>query len=243
LETTVAMLKAGNLDPTLWVRVRPGTPDIPWTQDQVLEVAHGGLFVRPDLPRDVVLDSPAFCRGDLALQDPASGAVALELASRLEPGMALLDLCAAPGGKIACLRDAGALEGVRTVALDSSAFRQRRTAVGFRQRAIPALVAVADGLRPPVRPGSVDAVLLDAPCSNLGVLSRRPEARWRVRPDDPNRHAALQTALLESALDLVRPGGFLLYSVILSRNLRLPGQDGWDGFFSVLARVGIARVA
>jgi 16S rRNA (cytosine967-C5)-methyltransferase len=121
-------------------------------------------------------------------------------------------------------------------------------------------VGIADGLRPPIRPRSVDVVLLDAPCSNLGVLSRRPEARWRAKPEDPARHAILQSALLEAALDLVRPGGLVLYSVcstepeecdaaicglegraqILSRSLRLPGQDGWDGFFSVLARVGNA---
>lgn len=263
LEATFAMLKAGNLDPALWVRVRPGTPDLPWAPEEVLESAHGGLFVRPDRPRDAVLDSPPFRRGDLALQDPASGAVALELAPHLRPGMILLDLCAAPGGKIACLRDAGLLEGVRTIALDNSPFRQKRTFAGFRQRSIPALVGVADGLHPPLRPHCADVVLLDAPCSNLGVLSRRPEARWRAKPEDPARHGALQEALLKSALDLVRPGGILLYSVcsteteecegvvrvlegraeILSRSLRLPGQDGWDGFFSVLARVGDAIVA
>jgi len=263
LEAAISMLKAGNLDPALWVRVRPGIADLPWTPDQVMEIAHGGLFVRPDLPRDVLLDSPAFRRGDLALQDPASGAVALELAPHLRPGMTLLDLCAAPGGKIACLGDAGLLEGVRTIALDNSPFRQKRTLDGFRRRSIPALVGVADGLRPPVRPRFADVVLLDAPCSNLGVLSRRPEARWRAEPADPARHAILQSALLGAALELVRPGGLVLYSVcstepeecdgtigvlegrarILSQSLRLPGQDGWDGFFSVLARVGNAEDA
>lgn len=257
-EATVSMLKAGNADPALWVRVRPGTPDIPWTSEQVLESAHSGLFARPDLPRDQVLSCAAFRRGDLALQDPASGAVVLELAPHLRAGATLLDLCAAPGGKICCLRDAGLLGGVRTVALDNSGFRQRRTLNGFRLRSIPALVGVADGLRPPVRPRSADIVLLDAPCSNLGVLSRRPEARWRAQPRDPARHGALQRQLLESALGLVKPGGVVLYSVcstepeecddvvealdgraeILSRSLRLPGQEGWDGFFSVLARVG-----
>jgi 16S rRNA (cytosine967-C5)-methyltransferase len=256
-EATVSMLKAGNADPALWVRVRPGTADLPWTPEQVLESAHSGLFVRPDLPRDQVLACAAFRRGDLALQDPASGAVALELAPHLRPGAILVDLCSAPGGKICCLRDAGMLGGVRTVALDNSGFRQRRTRNGFWLRSIPALVGIADGLHPPLRPRSVDIVLLDAPCSNLGVLSRRPEARWRAQPVDPARHGELQRRLLDSALDIAKPGGVVLYSVcstepeecdevaqalegraeILSRSLRLPGQGGWDGFFSVLARV------
>jgi 16S rRNA C967 or C1407 C5-methylase (RsmB/RsmF family) len=154
---------------------------------------------------------------------------------------------------------------VRTVALDNSGFRQRRTLNGFRLRSIPALVGVADGLRPPLRPRSADIVLLDAPCSNLGVLSRRPEARWRAQPRDPARHGALQRQLLESALDLVKPGGVVLYSVcstepeecddvvrsagrarrsILSRSLRLPGQEGgtdsfpcWPGSKRLLGRL------
>ena len=257
-EATMSMLKAGNVDPSLWVRVRPGTPDLPWTPEQVLESAFAGLFVRPDLPRDQVLTCAAFRRGDLALQDPASGAVALELAPHLRAGAVLVDLCTAPGGKICCLRDAGLLGGVRTVALDNSGFRQRRTLNGLRLRSIPALVGVADGLHPPLRPRSADIVLVDAPCSNLGVLSRRPEARWRAQPGDPARHGLLQRQLLVAALELAKPGGFVLYSVcstepeecdevarvlegrarILSRSLRLPGQEGWDGFFLVLARVG-----
>jgi len=259
-EATVSMLRAGNADPSLWVRVRPGTADLPWTSEQVVESAFAGLFVRPDLPRDRILTCSAFRRGDLALQDPASGAVALELASHLRAGAVLVDLCSAPGGKICCLRDAGLLGGVRTLALDNSGFRQRRTLDGFRLRSIPALVGVADGLHPPLRPGSADIVLVDAPCSNLGVLSRRPEARWRAQQDDPARHGLLQRKLLVAALELAKPGGVVLYSVcstepeecdgvaqvlegratILSRSLRLPGQEGWDGFFHVLARVGEA---
>ena len=74
-------------------------------------------------------------------------------------------------------------------------------------------VVVADGTRPPLRAGSFDAVLVDAPCSGLGVLRRRPDARWRVRPGDVARLARLQRRLLSSATPLVAPGGILAYSV------------------------------
>jgi 16S rRNA (cytosine967-C5)-methyltransferase len=72
---------------------------------------------------------------------------------------------------------------------------------------------VADGTRPPVGLGRADAALVDAPCSNLGSLRRRPEARWRHGPDEIERLTTLQSALLDAAAAAVRPGGHLLYSV------------------------------
>ncbi len=71
----------------------------------------------------------------------------------------------------------------------------------------------ADGTAPPVRPGSVDRVLLDAPCTGLGALRRRPEARWRRRESDLTELTRLQRALLRSALATVRPGGVVGYVV------------------------------
>ena len=255
LETAEKMLAAGNREPALWVRVRQGARDLPWAPEQVLESAHGGFFVRPEIFRDQVLSSPAFARGDISLQDPASGAAALLLSKVLKPGSTLVDPCAAPGGKITCLADHGDLNGVKCFAFDRSGFRQRKTLDGFHRSGVSAMVGVGDGLVPSFRPQSIDAVLLDAPCSNLGVLSRRPEARWKARPNDPEKHGELQEALLASAWNLVRPGGHLVYSVCsteveecqevvaqvpdavrLTEQLRLPGQDGWDGFYSVLLR-------
>ena len=72
---------------------------------------------------------------------------------------------------------------------------------------------VADGTAPPFRPGRFDAVLLDAPCSGLGALRRRADARWRIKPNDVVELAVLQRRLLPSAAELVRPGGRLIYSV------------------------------
>ncbi len=73
-------------------------------------------------------------------------------------------------------------------------------------------VVAADGRRPPFRAGAFDRVLVDAPCSGLGALRRRPEARWRRKPADIEDLVPLQRALLSSALDLVRPGGVVLYA-------------------------------
>jgi 16S rRNA (cytosine967-C5)-methyltransferase len=120
------------------------------------------------------------------------------------------------------------------------------------------LTVVGDGRRPPLRPGRADAALVDAPCTNLGSLRRRPEARWRHGPDDLAGLVELQLGLLEAAADAVRPGGTVLYSVctwtraetdgvvamLVARrgDLRLvearqlwPHRDGADGMF--LARL------
>ncbi|HOX50349.1 MAG TPA: transcription antitermination factor NusB, partial [Fibrobacteria bacterium] len=255
-ESTRAMLQAGSEEPVLWVRVRPGTTDLPWRAEEVLDTAHDGLFVRPALSREAVLSHPSFPSGRIALQDPSSGAVALALSGHLPVGGTLADLCAAPGGKLACLHDLGLLEGRVAVALDSSHQRQRRTLDGFRQRGIAGLVAASDGRFPPLREGSLDAVLLDAPCSNLGVLGRRPEARWRATPGSARHQGKLQSELLSAGVSLLKPGGVAVYSVcsteeeecdavvetvsdrveILERDLHLPGARGWDGFFRATLR-------
>jgi 16S rRNA (cytosine967-C5)-methyltransferase len=86
---------------------------------------------------------------------------------------------------------------------------------------------VADGRRPPVRPGSFDAVLVDAPCSGLGVLRRRPDARWRVEPAAIDELVALQRALLTAAAGTVRPGGVLVYAVCTFSDAETVGIDAW----------------
>lgn len=253
VDATRAMLEAGSRDPEAWVRVRRGATDLPWDPAAETASLREGFFRRLSIGRERVLSSDAFLRGDVSFQDPSSGACALALSGFLRPGMLVADVCAAPGGKLACLRDHGDLEGTHALALDLSASRQQRTLDGFRRLSLPALVAAADATRPPIRPSSLDAVLVDAPCSNLGVLSRRPEARWRARPDDPRRHAALQRAILEAAVACLKPGGRAVYSVcsvepeegqgvvadlagcrILESSTLLPGAQGGDGFFLAL---------
>jgi hypothetical protein len=86
---------------------------------------------------------------------------------------------------------------------------------------------VANGSHPPVRDAAFDRVLLDAPCSGLGVLRRRPDARWRVRPGDVDQLAALQRELLFAAARAVRPGGRLVYSVCTVTAAETRDVDAW----------------
>ncbi|HEC10775.1 MAG TPA: hypothetical protein ENI86_14605 [Acidimicrobiales bacterium] len=147
-------------------------------------------------------------RSDGFVQGLASVWVADEVP--VEPGDTVLDLCAAPGGKATSLAGRGA----EVVAADISRPRVRslsRVAERFGRDRVT--VTLADAARPPVRSGSVGAVLVDAPCSGLGALARRSDARWRLRPDDLDRLAELQGRILPAAADLVRPGGVLVYAV------------------------------
>jgi 16S rRNA (cytosine967-C5)-methyltransferase len=256
VETTISMMQASNAPPPVWVRVRKGASSLPWTDADVQETALDGLFVRLDGGREALLNSASFARGDISFQDPSSGEAALRLVPYLKPGQILVDLCSAPGGKIACLRDAGLLTGIQPLALDLSMVRQQRTRSGFQRLGLKATVAVSDGVEPPVKPSSVDAILLDAPCSNLGVLGRRPEARWRVVPRELAEHALLQKQLLAKALELLKPGGVVVYSTcsvepeeteqvvasvsetceVVEQFTRLPTPGGWDGFFAAVLR-------
>ena len=125
-------------------------------------------------------------------------------------GALVADLCAAPGGKATALAGRGA----RVIACDS-----HRGRVGLLNANLRALGAelmqavVADGRHPPLRQGRFDGVLVDAPCSGLGALRRRPDARWRIEPSAVLRLAELQRDLLDAAAGLLRPGGQLVYSV------------------------------
>ena len=147
-------------------------------------------------------------RADGYVQDLASLWVVAEV--EVESGHVVFDMCAAPGGKATALAEAGAhvvaadARHARAGLVRDNARRLDRTTVD---------VVTADGLAPPVRPGAFDRVLVDAPCSGIGVLRRRPDARWRLDEADVERLAGLQRRLLSEAADLVAPGGMLVYSV------------------------------
>ncbi len=154
---------------------------------------------------------PSVRSGDAAVQDEGSQLAALALArAPLDgPDAAWLDMCAGPGGKSALLA-AVRPDGVRLTAADRAPHRAelvRQSLAG----ADDVEVLVADGRRPPWEAGSFDRVLLDAPCTGLGALRRRPEVRWRRTPADVPPLVELQTALLDSAVRSVRVGGVVAY--------------------------------
>ncbi len=151
----------------------------------------------------------ATVRADGYTQDRASQWVADLVGA--EAGERVLDLCAAPGGKATALAGTGAqvvAADVRPARAGLVAGNARRTDTADRVHAV-----VADGCRPPFPAATFDRVLVDAPCSGLGVLHRRADARWRVTPESIDRLANLQVELVRAAADLVRPGGLLVVSV------------------------------
>ena len=90
----------------------------------------------------------------------------------------------------------------------------RKARVGLIRSNAPDLpVIAADAVKPPFAPGTFDRILIDAPCSGLGTLRRRPDARWRIDEQSPERLRDVQTALVDAAIPLLRPGGTLVYSV------------------------------
>jgi 16S rRNA (cytosine967-C5)-methyltransferase len=165
--------------------------------------------------------------GQAAVQDEASQLAAIALSRvPVDAGLAdvggpanrWLDMCAGPGGKARLLYGLAAGDGARLIASDSHPHRAGlvktaldRAADGVVGQSARAGVIAADGLRPAWRDGSFDRVLVDVPCSGLGALRRRPEARWRKSESDLPALEELQRSLLRSGLAAVRPGGVVAY--------------------------------
>ena len=156
----------------------------------------------------------AFVNGLLSPQDEASQLV-VELLDP-QPGDRILDTCAAPGTKSAAIAERLAGEG-HVLAIDRHPRRLSLIGRGVRRLEVggvatlerDATKSLADLANPD---GPFDRILVDAPCSGLGSLRRNPDARWRLRPEDLESLSKVQRALLESAADVLRPGGSLVYS-------------------------------
>ncbi|SDJ87814.1 RsmB/NOP family class I SAM-dependent RNA methyltransferase [Streptomyces indicus] len=152
--------------------------------------------------------------GRAGVQDEGSQLVALALANAPVEGSDTrwLDGCAGPGGKAAMLAGLASERGAFLLASEKQPHRAGLVAQALRGNPGPYQAIAADGTRPPWRPGTFDRVLMDVPCTGLGALRRRPEARWRRRPEDLEGFGPLQRALLTEALEAVRVGGVVGYA-------------------------------
>lgn len=151
--------------------------------------------------------------GRVGVQDEGSQLAAIALTRAGVDGTdgRWLDLCAGPGGKAALLTGIARQRGATLVASELLPHRAALVARAVRAYPPPQPLLVADGTAPAWRPGSFDRVFLDAPCTGLGALRRRPEARWRRQPSDVHDLVPLQCRLLGAALDSVRSGGVVAF--------------------------------
>jgi 16S rRNA (cytosine967-C5)-methyltransferase len=255
------LLAADNAPPRVTMVVRPGLAtfhDLEGASVTPGKLAETAVILESGDPARLV----AVQEGRIGVQDEGSQFVALQLAHEPIEGKddRWLDLCAGPGGKAALLGALAATRGARLFANEASEHRAKL--VEDSLKAVPAeaieTIRTGDGRDlGTLEPSGFDRVLLDAPCTGLGALRRRPESRWRRTPGDVAQLRKLQTELLDSALAAVRPGGIVSYttcsphiaetrsvvddvlknndSVELIRATQLwPHVDGTDAMFSAL---------
>jgi 16S rRNA (cytosine967-C5)-methyltransferase len=211
LAQTTAALAADNERPAVQLCAVPGLAD----QQELVAAgceparwsAFGG-YLRDGDPAAI----DAVAEGRAGVQDEASqlAAAALARVSVEGPDGSWLDVCAGPGGKARLLAGLAATASARLLAAEVREHRARLVKSAVAPTGSGGVV-VADGTRAPWRPGGFDRVVADVPCSGLGSLRRRPEARWRRTPADILGIGALQRGLLRSALDAARPGGVVAY--------------------------------
>jgi 16S rRNA (cytosine967-C5)-methyltransferase len=257
-ERAEAVLRAGIARPPLALRARGDRSAL------LSDLRKVDPTARPGPTDDSVLADGgegmalAFVReGRATVQDPTAQRVAPLLEPR--PGQRLLDLCAAPGGKTLHLADLVTRGEVVASDVDPEKVRALASLAHVPPGVTLHAVRVPEEGVLPFEPASFDGILIDAPCSNTGVLRRRVEARWRVTPEDLAVLAQKQRALLESALPLLRPDGTLLYSTCSTEREEnadvvdafvaahpewrartafdvLPARDADGGFAAVLTR-------
>jgi len=213
-ETTLGRLRVGNGRPQTFLRIRPGRGDELRAGLRAAGEPFAEVEAHPDairLEREVRIASlPGYKAGWFVVQDLSAQAVAAHTATAA--GESVLDVGAAPGGKTAALADLVGPTG-KVIALDLSHGRLRRLAATRRRLGLAQVhIVTADARHDPFGSFTFDRVLVDAPCSNSGVLRRRVEARWRLDLETIRSLSVLQTELVVAAADRVRPGGTLVYS-------------------------------
>ncbi len=156
-----------------------------------------------------IRELPGYDSGEFCVQDVSAMAAASAL--NPSPGMRILDLCSAPGGKTTHLAELMGNRGT-IVACDIDQKRLDTVTALCTRLGITCVETVLLGENADPPPGPFSAALVDVPCSNTGVLGRRPEVRWRIKPNEFEYLIRLQTKLLIQAVEVVKPGGAILYS-------------------------------
>ncbi len=200
--------------------------------------AHYGTDVTTQIANAALIEPEASINPDTGRQQDIGARTIVPLLD-IEPGMLVLDLCAAPGNKTAQILAAGA----RTVACDRYFKRLESVDPAAARIVLDASQSLPFTI-------AFDRILLDAPCSGTGTLARNPEIKWRLKEEDLAEFAAQQQRMLANALTCLKPGGKLVYStcsleqeenesIVASHSpaqtmLRQPGRDEGDGFFAAV---------
>lgn len=267
-EQTLALCWAINDRPPLFGRLQPLRTTLPALQD-ALESEGVSTEARDEAPgafrltagRGRFRHTEVWRAGHFAIQDLTAQLAAPLLAPR--SGERVLDLCAAPGGKTTGMAEF-AQDQADILACDVKPRRLRRVEENATRLGLTSIrTRGANAKRPDAVEGEdpFDAVLVDAPCSNTGVLRRRSEARWRYDRKGQRRLVAAQEAILATAISTLAPGGRLVYSVcsiekeegeavvaaalardsrlsLVEQTLHFPQRDGGDGGYLALVRKG-----
>jgi 16S rRNA (cytosine967-C5)-methyltransferase len=248
------LLEADNLPPRLGLVALPGLAergDLDVEGHEAKRSPYGFIASAGD-PSSI----PQVREGTVRVQDEGSQLAALVLsrAAPIAPGERWLDLCAGPGGKAALLAAEARIGGAVLTANEPVPARAKLVRQALAAIPDPPVVWQEDGtVIGGAHAGEFDRILVDAPCTGLGALRRRPEARWRKTPKDVPELAALQARLIDSAVDALRPGGILAYVTCSPHLAETRGQvaaavSRWGSALelldtaSVLARISGDRV-
>jgi len=257
-DATEALCAWNNLPPPTYARINRLRID-----RQAFLERYRNARTMPDVPNFVEFSSPAAAldQGDCYVQDPSTS-IACELLQP-KPGEKILDACAAPGGKTGYVAELMGNQGL-IVGCDREPARISLLDENLTRLGVRIAKTVCHDWTKSVAPPEIfseapfDRILIDAPCSNTGVMRRRVDVRWRLKPTDFIRMQARQIQIASAAFPLLKPGGVLVYSTcsiereenedVVRQLLRqmsilleeerssLPFQSNFDGAFAARIR-------
>lgn len=253
-DTTREILALGNLPPKTMVRVRPGV-NIDVEAFNLLKPASNEHLPVAVLSKTASLSAIA-ASPEVYIQNATPVALVAELGAHTRRPSAILDLCASPGGKLLAAHDM--FPGVELFANDLTEEKVARLRQNLEKYSLEAQLSVGPGETYEANGKKFDLIILDVPCTNTGVLNKRPEARWRLSHEAVEELLIKQKALMQHAVELLAPGGVIWYltcSILKEENEQavreaadshglvldyiktiLPDREGWDGGFAALLR-------